>query len=255
METAHFVFHPDLPFFLSRQYRDGRLEVSFEAGQTIKHLVESLGTPHTEIGAVRVNGQAAGLDLQARSGNQVEVFAASPGQGAPPEGIRFVLDNHLGRLAAALRMVGLDTLYRNDYQDEELARLAADENRILVTRDRRLLMRRMVRYGYCPRSLNSQEQFLEVVKRFDLYHGDTIQHIMPFARCLRCNGRLQPISKSEVLERLEPLTRLYYEDFHVCPACGQIYWKGSHYERMRARIEALENRAQGDEANGWKPSS
>ena len=65
--------------------------------------------------------------------------------------VRFILDNHLGKLAASLRMLGFDTLYRNDYQDDELAAIAEPEQRILLTRDRRLLMRKAIRRGYCVR--------------------------------------------------------------------------------------------------------
>jgi len=239
VEKARFVFYPDLPFFLPTDRRDGVVECTFERGQSLKHLIESLGVPHTEVGAVRVNGQPAVLNAPARDGDQVEVLAATARLGARPPVIRFVLDNHLGRLAAYLRMMGFDALYRNDYQDADLARIAAEEERILLTRDRRLLMRKIVQYGYCLRSLDSQEQLLEVMNRFDLFGLLT-----PFKRCLRCNGSLRPVSKAEVLDRLEPLTKQYYDEFHICPDCGQIYWKGSHWEHMRALIETLD---------AWKP--
>ena len=246
MAAARFVFYPDLPFFLARDSTlattfsprvPAQRDLHFETGQTIKHLVESLGVPHTEIGIVRVNGREANLNQPARDQDSIEIFAAA---GCPPSAgeedfrIRFILDNHLGRLAAELRMMGFDSLYRNDYQDEELARISAEQDRILLTRDRRLLMRRVVRCGYCPRSLDSQQQLVEVVQRFDL-----CQHITPFKRCLRCNGPLRQVNKEEVLDRLEPLTRQYYHEFHICETCGQIYWKGSHHERMLQRLSSV----------------
>jgi uncharacterized protein with PIN domain len=95
-------------------------------------------------------------------------------------------------------------------------------------------MRKVVQYGYCLRSLDSLAQLREVLARYGLS-----SKIRPFQRCLRCNGRLEPVSKEAVLDRLEPLTRLYYDEFHRCPDCGQIYWKGSHYERMLATIQRL----------------
>jgi uncharacterized protein len=232
MGKVRFIFYPDLPFFLAR--RESELEIGFESGQSIKHLVESLGIPHTEIGVVQVNGVEAQLENLARAGDRVEVYAATAKSGALPASIRFVLDNHLGKLAAYLRMLGLDTLYRNDYQDEELARVAGEQDRILLTRDRRLLMRRMVRYGYCPRSLDSDEQMLEVMTRFDLF-----DKVRPFERCLRCNGQLQAVGKETVLDRLQPLTKTYYDDFYICSNCEQVYWKGSHYERMLDKIETF----------------
>ena len=84
------------------------------------------------------------------------------------------------------------------------------------------------------RSLDSFEQLSEVIRRFDLS-----KRIVPFHRCLRCNHPLEPIAKEAVLDRLEPLTKLYFDEFQICPACKQIYWKGSHFEKMQGLIEQL----------------
>jgi uncharacterized protein with PIN domain len=139
-------------------------------------------------------------------------------------------------------MLGFDCLYRSDYEDEELAETAQREGRILLSRDRRLLMRKAVTYGYCLRSLDSLEQLTEVIQRFEL-----TTHIQPFHRCLRCNHPLEPVAKEAILDRLEPLTRLYFDEFQICPACKQIYWKGSHYEKMEKLIEQLlEDKPQGN---------
>jgi hypothetical protein len=153
---------------------------------------------------------------------------------------RFVLDNHLGRLAVYLRMLGFDALYRNDYQDEELARVSSEERRILLTRDVRLLMRNQVRHGYWVRSKIPRQQLLEIVKRYNL-----VEMVTPFLRCMRCNGVLMPVSKEMVLDRLEPLTRLYYDDFRICAECDQVYWRGSHYERMQIFLEQVLAEANG----------
>jgi uncharacterized protein with PIN domain len=131
-------------------------------------------------------------------------------------------------------MLGFDCLYQNDYQDEELARLAVEENRTLLTRDRRLLMRKTITLGYCVRDLDPQQQVRAVMRRFNLY---TL--IQPFRRCINCNGLLLPVSKEAVLDRLEPLTKQYIDEFRICPDCGQVYWKGSHFERMQRLIQEL----------------
>jgi uncharacterized protein with PIN domain len=169
-----------------------------------------------------------------RDGDQIAVFPPAPGQALFPGSPRFVLDNHLGRLATYLRMLGFDCIYRNDLQDDELAQISAQQERILLSRDRRLLMRKAVVFGYCLRSLDSFVQAGEVLKRYDLF-----EHSAPFQRCLHCNAPLQAVSKGAVMEQLEPLTCQYYEDFRLCPTCGQIYWKGSHYEHMLALIERM----------------
>jgi len=231
MSTAHFRFHGRLNGFLPRDQREQIRPLAFRGQQSIKHLVESLGVPHPEIGQVYVNGQEGTLSIITRDGDQVDVH---PIQNLCPIEPRFLLDNHLGRLAAYLRMLGFDCLYRSDYSDEELAETLRGEERILLSRDRRLLMRKVVVHGYCPRSLDSLEQLREVIRRFDL-----LPRIVPFHRCLRCNHSLETIPKEAVLDRLEPLTKLYFNEFQICPSCQQIYWKGSHYERMQALIEQM----------------
>ena len=115
-----------------------------------------------------------------------------------------------------------------------MARLLSVDARILLTRDRRLLMRKVVLHGYCPRSLKPKEQLQEVVQRFTLK-----ELVHPFSRCLRCNGILEPVEKAAVIDRLEPKTKLYYNVYARCSACDQIYWKGSHWERMQAQIDKL----------------
>jgi len=231
MSMAYFDLQPELHCFLPRDKRNVTIALAFKGRQSLKHLIESLGVPHTEVGQVTVNGQARGLDSVPHNGDRIEVRAAAPGCPIEP---RFLLDSHLGRLAAYLRMSGFDCLYNNDYHDDEIAGILAEDARILLTRDRRLLMRKVVQYGYCLRSLEPPQQLTEVVRRFDL-----ADKIRPFHRCLRCNHPLQPVSKETVLDRLEPLTKIHFDEFHLCPACDQVYWKGSHVERMGRLIESV----------------
>ena len=231
MQTAHFLFLGRLNDFLPSDQKERSIHVEFRGRQSVKHLAESLGVPHPEIGRVQINRQDGSLNAIAEEGDQVEVYPIRNGCPIEP---RFLLDNHLGRLAAYLRMLGFDCLYRNDYEDQELAEILQREERILLTRDRRLLMRKAVTHGYCPRSLDSLEQLTEVIQRFDLR-----KRIAPFHRCLRCNHLLETVPKEAVLDRLEPLTKLYFDDFRICPNCKQIYWKGSHYEQMQDLVEKL----------------
>ena len=235
MNSANFCFRDELNDFLSPAKKGAAFDYSFSENPSVKHLIEALGVPHTEVAGIRVNGEPVNFSYRVQQDDRIEIIPASQPDGEQPAPEpRFVLDNHLGQLATYLRMLGFDTLYRNDYQDDELAQVTAQEGRILLTRDRRLLMRKVVIHGYCIRNLNPRPQVLEVLRRFNLY-----KKIIPFQRCLRCNHPLQPVSKESVLDRLEPLTKRYYEEFHLCPACNQVYWKGSHYERMQGLIEAV----------------
>jgi hypothetical protein len=232
MPTAQFVFHAELNDFLPAARRGQPVVLTYASHQSLKHLVESLGVPHVEVGSLLVGGQPAASSLRPPDGSRVDVF---PGHSLPPEGARFVIDNHLGRLAAYLRMLGFDSLYRNDYHDDELAEIASQGERILLTRDRRLLMRKAILFGYCLRHLEPLEQLAELQQRYAL----TAPSAQAFQRCLRCNCLLQPVSKQAVLDRLLPLTKLYYEEFYICPGCNQVYWRGSHVEHMQAMLCAL----------------
>ena len=231
MSTAYFGFLGRLADFLPAAQKEQILRVDFRGNQSIKHLAESLGVPHPEIGQVEVNGQEKTLGTIAQDGDWLFLHPIPNGCLIEP---RFLLDNHLGRLAAYLRMAGFDCLYKNDYDDEELAGILERDERILLSRDRRLLMRKVVVHGYCPRSLDSIEQLSEVLQRFDL-----VRRINAFQRCLRCNHPLEAVAKEAVLDRLESLTRQYFDEFKICPACQQIYWKGSHYERMQSLLHRL----------------
>ncbi len=225
---ATFIFIAELNDFLPHYRKDSPFTLEFEPHQTVKHLVESLGVPHTEVGVVLANGVPVASYSHLADGDEVTVYPAfSALEGEP----RFILDNHLGQLATYLRMLGFDSLYRNDYQDDELARVSVDEQRVLLTRDRRLLMRKVIRHGYCIHHTDPRQQAAEVLQRFNLSGM-----VKPFQRCLRCNSPLQVVSKQAVIDRLEPLTKKYYDEFRICPTCRQVYWKGSHFERMQKMI-------------------
>lgn len=237
MNSANFHFLEELNDFLSPARRGGAFDYLFSQNPSVKHLIEALGVPHTEVSAVHVNGLPVQLGYRVQDGDQIEIIPTSQPDGSKPAPEPcFILDNHLGQLAIYLRMLGFDCLYRNDYQDEELSQVASQQGRILLTRDRRLLMRKVIVYGCCIRNHDPRQQVLEVMRRFKLF-----DKIAPFQRCLRCNHPLQPVSKESVLDRLEPLTKQYYEEFHLCPACNQVYWKGSHFERMQSLIESVSN--------------
>jgi uncharacterized protein len=240
---AHFRFYAELNDFLPPERRMIAFEVAFQGKQTVKHLIESLGVPHTEVDLVLVNGESVAFDEIVRDGDLVSVYPVFEGfdiapvsrvRPTPLRQTRFVLDGHLGRLAAYLRMLGFDTLYRNDYDDAELARISAEEHRILLTRDRGLLMRSAVTHGYCVREAAPRRQLAEVVHRFDLARCTA-----PFTRCMVCNDLLCEVAKDEVADRMPPLSRAHYDEVAECQGCKRVFWKGSHYQRMLRLLEAM----------------
>jgi uncharacterized protein with PIN domain len=190
-----------------------------------------------------------------RDGDRISVYPNFTGldvlsllQLRPPlHDIRFAVDTHLGRLATYLRMLGFDAWYEIDCNDRELSRISARESRILLTRDRGLLKRGEVTYGYFVRGTEPRQQLLEVLRRFNLSRAAA-----PFRRCLRCNVLLQRVSKESVRDRLQPRTAQCFHEFQICPGCARLYWAGSHYERMQRIVtEALSIRqVETLEANG-----
>lgn len=239
MGTVIVRCHGELNDFLPRDRRERDVALPCAGHETAKSVVEALGVPHPEVDALLANGAPVGFGHQVRPGERIDAYGAAAGVAALPlrpplERLRFVLDAHLGRLAAYLRMLGFDTLYRNDYDDAELARLAGDERRVLLTRDIGLLKRGAVVYGYFVRATDPALQLPEVTRRFGARDA-----VASFQRCIRCNGLTEPVEKGRIEHLLEPKTRLYYDEFHQCRDCGQIYWRGSHYQRMRQTIEAL----------------
>jgi uncharacterized protein len=241
MGSAWFRFYAELNDFLPPARRQARFAYPFNLSESVKHAVEALGVPHAEVDLILANGQAVDFGYLLQDADEISVYPMfetldiAPLTRLRPEPLRqprFVLDAHLGRLAAYLRLLGIDALYRNDYPDPELARISQEETRILLTRDRGLLKRSQVTRGYCLRSDQPRAQLLEVVRRFDLR-----RNFQPYRRCLRCNGLLEPVEKQAVLELLPERTRQFYEVFFRCQVCGQVYWKGSHYRHMQALVE------------------
>jgi hypothetical protein len=229
-------FYAELNDLLPPSRRQRTVAHSFEGRLAVKDLIEALGVPHTEVELIVANGESVDMRYQVQDGDWIGVYppfrsidisAIERVRPPWPREPRFILDAHLGRLAAYLRLLGFDTLYRNDSADGELARHSSEEGRILLTRDPGLLKRSIVTHGYWIRATAPAEQLVEVVRRFDLH-----DRVAPFRRCLRCNSLLEPIAKKQVIERLPPRTRTVFEEFWICRSCDQVYWKGSHYERM-----------------------
>jgi uncharacterized protein len=242
MARATLRFHGPLNDFLPAARRDRPISHRFDGEPGIKDVIEALGVPHPEVDVILVGGEPVGFARRLRDADIVEVYPSGEGPdvragdrvGPPPHGEpRFVVDGHLGRLAAYLRMLGFDTWYRNHADDDELARRSADEDRILLTRDRGLLKRGIVVRGAFVRSDRPREQLSEIGRRFDL--GPRAR---PFSRCIRCNGRLVDAGREDVAGRVPPYTFRVHDTYGICPDCGAIYWKGTHHERMSRLIEA-----------------
>lgn len=215
----------------------------YQGRQTIKDRIESLGVPHPEVALILKNGEAVDFSYLVQAEDFFSVyphlysFQLSEEKLLQPEfpgKPQFILDVHLGRLARYLRRFGFDTAYRNDYRDQEIADIAEREERIILSRDLGLLMRKTVKWAYFIWNDDPKEQLQELFNRYSLskyYQGES--------RCVNCNGQLEKIDKEEIIERLEPKTKKYFNDFRYCSNCDKIYWRGSHFEETEKLLKRL----------------
>jgi len=232
-------FNGDLKELIDSDGKDEWRSEIFHGKRTVKDLIQSLGVPHTEIGKIVINDRGRDFDHILETKDRVDVYPISPHllpeKLEPP---RFICDVHLWKLTRRLRLLGFDTRFNPQWEDPELAEICHRDHLILLSRDRGLLKRNKVQQGLLIRNTNPEKQVEEVLKRLGI--ADKAD---PFSRCLMCNSILQKVGASgELFERLiEPHTPPkileWCKEFHHCPSCERIFWKGSHYKKLNRMIE------------------
>ncbi len=243
-------FYQELGDFLPPHRRGREFELAVHDGTTTKALVEHCGVPHGEVDLLLVDGESMDFAHKLRDGQRVSVYpvfesfdiaALTRVRPVPLRAVRFLVDANLAKLASLLRMCGLDATDASmlpvvgaEHEDARLVAVARREQRIILTRDRRLLERKAVTHGCFVRSQDPEQQLLFVLRRFDLAAA-----VRPFSRCMRCNEPLQAVAKADVLHRLPPMVRVEQRSFSRCPRCARLYWPGSHWQRMRRRLDTL----------------
>lgn len=236
-------FYEELNDFLPLNKRKKRFEHSFINRTSVKDLIESLGVPHTEVDLILVNGISEKFSYLIKAGDDIAVYPVFESlditnvqhlRSRPLRKPKFVLDVHLGTLAKYMRMIGLDTLYKNNFTDEEIVKISFKERRAILTKDRGILKRSGVTHGYWIRSSKTIEQLKEVLLRFDLK-----DQIKEFSRCLLCNSILKKVTKEKILDRLPPKVKEQQNAFYICSTCDKIFWKGSHCTKMKGIIEEI----------------
>jgi len=245
MHKIQIRFYEELNDFLPTEKKKKRFIHNYIDRTTVKDLIESLGVPHTEVDLILVNGKSVNFKYILNDADDISVypvfesFDITEVQHLRPKPLRkpkFVADVHLGRLTRYLRMMGLDVLYKNDFEDDEIVRASLKERRAILTRDRGILKRNEVTHGYWVRSTKIEEQVEEVLKRFDLQ-----KEIKEFSRCIECNELLKSIKKETIIDQLPPKVANSQNEFYCCPSCKKIYWKGTHYLRMLKFIQSIKN--------------
>ena len=153
--------------------------------------------------------------------------------------LKFVVDGMLGSLARWLRMMGHNVEYSNNMDDAELLMLAKNENRVLLTRDFQLYQQATAKGTdvFYVEGQREEERLAEVAGRY----GVKLEIDMTVSRCPKCNTRVEQIPKEDVKGKVEESTYRYYAEFWQCPKCGQIYWQGAHWTKIREMFDAAEN--------------
>jgi uncharacterized protein with PIN domain len=240
MSTATLRFYAELNDFLPRDRRQRPWTIEFADPAPVRHLIEGCGVPHTEVDLVVRDGHSIDLETLVGPGERIAVYPMFEAldirralrlRPKPLRPLRFVADAHIGALSRRLRMLGFDTLWQNDIGDAELVRLASREHRVLLTRDRRLLMRRSVTHGCYIRATSTDAQLAYLVERLQL-----CSEIAPFSRCLVCNGRMVADEFKTIQDSVPPGVRRTQTRYWRCNECAKVYWRGTHWAAMARRI-------------------
>lgn len=243
LRTSFFRFYEELNEFLPKEKAKQSFPVTFTGKPSVKNTVEMLGVPHTEIDLILVDGTSVDFGYQLKGGEQISVYPVFESldisplirlRAKPLRNTKFIVDVNLGKLARKLRLLGFDTLFRNNFDDDEIIRIAAREKRIILTRDKGILKNNQVTHGYWLRNTAPSLQLEEVVERLQLRSS-----FKPFSRCTHCNHKLRRVEKDEIAHRLPSDTLQYYAKFWECEGCKNIYWEGSHFDSILNWIEKL----------------
>ena len=152
--------------------------------------------------------------------------------------LKFIVDSNVGKLAKWLRMMGYDAVFFSGSNDSHMVSAALAEGRVILTRDTRIVERRVVTSGQLrviliasDRPEQQERQVIEVLKLNCQFR--------PFTICLECNQPLEERSREQVADRVPPYVFKTQSQFVECPACHRIYWRGTHWQAMTRKLERL----------------
>jgi uncharacterized protein with PIN domain len=208
MVVANFRFYEELNDFLPAPDRKCVFASVCASGATVKQAIEALGVPHTKVEVILANGESVDFSYVVQEGDRISVYPVFESldvtpvlkvRGNPPRCMQFIADAQLGGLAKYLRVLGFDTLYDSDYTDAQVAGIAAEDRRIVLTRNGALLMHEQISHGCLVRETRPRKQLEEMVARLDLYRTTK-----PFSRCPRCNRALRSVAREIMRDWLPP---------------------------------------------------
>lgn len=247
MPKATFRFYEELNDFLPKQRRKADFQAGFEEKRSIKDMIEAIGVPHTEIDLILVNGKSVDFGYFLQDGDRVSVYPVFESVNVenvtrlrqiPLRKTRFVADINLGDIVKYMRALGYDVHFDPSLSNREIIKISKKENRIILTKSRQLLKFKEVTHGIFVRPGTLEQQIRRIIDYLDIRH-----RIMPFSRCLCCNGLLRSISKEIIADRIPPKTREFCDEYVHCESCDKIYWKGTHYLKMLKVLDRILDRS------------
>lgn len=236
-------FYAELNDFLSPERRGKDIIFTFQEGEQIFGFLHSIGVPPEKVDLILLNGASVGLYDRLKNNDRLSCYPVFESfdirnvtriRPMPLRRPTFAVDAHLGKLATFLRLLGFDTVYQPGITDDKLLDISLADERAILSKDRRLLEHRSITRGYRVLSDDPREQLGEVLHRFDLYSS-----VSPFTRCLRCNTLFETILKETIIDRLPLKVQQFYDEFYYCRQCDQVFWKGSHYQKMKVFVDDI----------------
>ena len=248
MPKATFRFYEELNDFLPKHRRKTDFEAKFKGKRSIKDMIEALGVPHTEIDLILVNGKSVDFNYILQDEDCVSVYPVFESlnitnvtrlRKIPLRRNKFIADINLGDIVKYMRVLGLDLYYDPLLSIRELIEISIKENRIILTKSRKLLRFKDVSHGIFIRPGTTIEQIKRILDYLDIK-----DNINPFSRCLRCNSILTIVPKDKILDRIPPKTKAFCDEYVQCPTCDKIYWKGTHFIHMKKVVRKILDQAE-----------
>jgi uncharacterized protein with PIN domain/sulfur carrier protein ThiS len=243
MSKVTLRFYEELNDFLPKHRRKTDFEAPFRGKRSIKDMIESLGVPHTEIDLILVNGKSVDLNYILRDGDRISVYPVFESlnitqvtrlRKVPLRRTRFIADINLGDIVKYMRVLGFNVFFDPLLTPREIIGISNAENRIILTRSRKLLKFKEVSYGIFLRPGTAPEQIKRIIEYLDIK-----DNIKLFSRCLVCNTPLKSVSKEKILNKIPPKTKEFCDEYVCCPSCDKIYWKGTHFKNMKKVVRQI----------------
>jgi uncharacterized protein with PIN domain len=243
MPMVTFRFYEELNDFLPKNRRKVDFEVMFKEKRSIKDMIEALGVPHTEVDLILVDGKSVDFNYILQKNDRVSVYPVFESlnitnvthlRKIPLRKTAFIADINLGNIVKYMRALGFDLFFDSLLSTREIIEISKRENRIILTKDRKLLKFKDVSHGIFIRSGTTIEQIRRIINYLDIKDD-----IKPFSRCLQCNTTLDVVPKEKILNQIPPMTIEFCDEYVQCQSCDKIYWKGTHFINMMRVLKQI----------------